>query len=96
MLNNPDEWHVPFAEGIVGVHPTYPIDGRETLWPAYEHYADTSTVGGFLRALERVQGRDAGLPLDFGVYLAQRVPSIAHLKELPEILTIDPYGATPR
>jgi hypothetical protein len=93
---NPDEWHIPFAKDLVGLNPTYPIDGRPTLWEPYESFANTSTAGGYMDALERLQGRDPSLPLDFGAYLAQRVPSAAHMASLDPMTPIDRYGAGPK
>lgn len=76
--NVPGDWHRVWDDSISGVHPTYPTDGRETIFEPYETHAPTNTVGGYLKAARRVADRDPDLPRDFDAYLTQRVPSTVH------------------
>jgi len=92
MKNQPDDWHVPFAKDFVGINATFPLDGRETIFDPYEAFCPTDTVARFTVALTRVRGRDADLPHDFDLYLAQRIPSAAFLSALSPLTAIDRYG----
>lgn len=73
---------------------TYPLDGRETIYPSYEAVMPTGTVGEFLAALNRTfaETPPEGVPDDFWLYLRQRVPTWVGLNELPAETPIDEYG----
>lgn len=94
QVNRPAEWGHEFTAGISGLHPTYPTDGRETIFEPYEALAPTDTVGRYLSAADRVARGDDDLPEDFGAYLAQRVPSDRHFgtSSIPFETKIDRFG----
>jgi hypothetical protein len=56
--NVPAEWHRVWSLGQSGIHPTFPLDGRETIYDPYEEYAPTTTVRDYLLVALRAQRRD--------------------------------------
>ena len=97
MNNLPGEWKRQWHDGsLSGVHPTFPTDGRETLYPPYEREAPTDTVADYLRAAFRAHRNDPDLPPDYNAYLTQRVPTTLHFgtAHVPLESTIDAHGFT--
>ncbi len=76
--NEPTEWTKEWTRGVSGVHPTYPTDGRETVYEPFERVAPTDTVRAYLKAALRASRGDKGLPAGFQDYLTQRVPTAVH------------------
>ena len=75
-----------------GANLNYPLDGRETVYPPYEQFMPTRTVGEYLAALAATADTDAKLPDDYADYLAQRVPSLRQMLVAPKEVRIDKYG----
>lgn len=103
MKNIPADWATAHkgAPGVIDeMNATWPRDGRETLYPPYEQYAPTTTVGDYFEAQDRcakdfenvMKGQKAHFPLDFTLYLAQRVQSAWTLRQYPDDTKIDKYG----
>ena len=105
MKNNPAEWRKDWKDPdmVCGPWPTFPTDGRETIYEPYEAYMPTTTVGEFLAAYKRTIGYDPGddpeapaqppgMPADFGAYLLQRVPGTWGLDEYPADTPISRTG----
>jgi hypothetical protein len=92
--NEPSAWTKDWTTGVSGVHPTYPTDGRETIYDPYEEYAPTDTVRNYVRAMVRVANADQDLPPRFNDYLSQRVPSTLYFgtDRAPLDLEIDRCG----
>jgi hypothetical protein len=73
----------------------YPLDGRDTLDPAYDAIRSTKTVGHYRAAYEEAMNPDgppSDMPDDFWRYLLQRVPTTYGLDALPPETPISPTG----
>jgi hypothetical protein len=76
-VNNRDQWKHDWTRGIAtNTNATYPLDGRETIYPPYERYGSTETVGGYLDAYKRATEGESGLPSDYVDYILQRVSNL--------------------
>jgi hypothetical protein len=93
-MSDPTRWRERNDLAVSHFHPTYPLDGRETIYAPYEQHAPTGTVGEYLDAAKRVRDGDMTLPRDFDAYLAQRVPSARFFRAMNPGTMIDPYGKT--